>query len=479
MGDQLPAGMSGGRLDYVFLSEDIVNGGWLKGAHQHRRYPSDHRPVIVKLQPPDAPEPGPRRWRFPNHLLGIESAKEQLQRNLQQAAADLQQRRPALNPAEQWEQLKQIAKQEAKQLQRQLSDHREDQRRRLRQQVAVARGLTHRVGDPQSLQDLLAAEQALSAFEDAELTQHVAATEPLWEVYGEKSSYWFHSLGKAVPESQFIAEVQRRDGAVVQAKGRDGVAAAGDALADFYDPATAGLFSCHPTDPQQQQVMLQAVDKQLSADEQQQCRGEQEDGSLTLKEAQAALASLPRGKSPGSDGLTYEFYTAMWEVVGEPLVAAFNYSCEQPELRLSEEQRLGLIILIYKGGGKPRADPASYRPITLLNCDLKIVAKVLVQRFGPAMGGIIDSTQTAFVPGRDIADNVLLHLEEIDYLQEVGVQQGQQGCVLFLDFEKAYDRLDREWLSKCMAAMHTLLNCDLKMWPKFWCSVLGQLWGVS
>jgi hypothetical protein len=34
------------------------------------------------------------------------------------------------------------------------------------------------------------------------------------------------------------------------------------------------------------------------------------------------------------------------------------------------------------------------------------------------------------------------------------MQQGQQGCILFLDFEKAYDRLDREWLFKCMDAMH-------------------------
>ena len=154
--------------------------------------------------------------------------------------------------------------------------------------------------------------------------------------------------------------------------------------------------------------MLEAVDKRLDEQQQQQCRGEEEDGMLTLREAEAALTSLPRGKAPGSDGLTYEFYTAMWEVVGEPLVAAFNYSFQQPELRLSETQRLGLITLIYKGGGKPRANPASYRPITLLNCDLKIVAKVMVHRFGPACASLIDETQTAFVPGRDIADNVLL-----------------------------------------------------------------------
>ena len=90
LGDQLPAGVSGGRLDYVFLSDALVNGGWLKAAHQHRRFPSDHRPVIVKLQPPDTPEPGPRRWRFPNHLLGNQAATEQLKSTLQQAVADLQ-----------------------------------------------------------------------------------------------------------------------------------------------------------------------------------------------------------------------------------------------------------------------------------------------------------------------------------------------------------------------------------------------------
>jgi hypothetical protein len=196
--------------------------------------------------------------------------------------------------------------------------------------------------------------------------------------------------------------------------------------------------------------MLSVVDALLGEQDQQLCEGAQGDGTITADEAMAALRSLPRGKSPGSDGLTYEFYLAMWEVVGQPLVDAFNYVFSDPQRRLTERQRLGLIILIYKGGGRPRADPASYRPITLLNADLKIVAKVMVLRFGPAMDTVIDSTQTAFVPGRDIADNVLLHLEEIDYVQE---QQGQQGCILFLDFEKAYDRLDRDWLFGCMETM--------------------------
>ena len=196
------------------------------------------------------------------------------------------------------------------------------------------------------------------------------------------------------------------------------------------------------------------------------------DGSITIEEAAAALASLPKGKAPGSDGLPYEFYQTFWPELGEPMVAAFNYALQQQQQQegqqqqqaglggqqqqqqqqqpvLSARQRLGLITLIYKGGGKPREQPNSYRPLTLLNADVKILAKVLARRIGPVLGSVVDSTQTAFVPGRDIADNVLLHLEEIDYLQEVQ----QPGCILFLDFSQAYDRLDRGWLWCCMQEM--------------------------
>ena len=33
---------------------------------------------------------------------------------------------------------------------------------------------------------------------------------------------------------------------------------------------------------------------------------------------------------------------------------------------------------------------------------------------------MVDPTQTAFVPGRLIGDNVLCHLEEVEYLQQTG-----------------------------------------------------------
>jgi hypothetical protein len=144
-------------------------------------------------------------------------------------------------------------------------------------------------------------------------------------------------------------------------------------LADFYDPAIGGIFSCHPTAAQQQQLeLLAGVDKQLTPEQQQQSLGPNGDGTISLEEAKAALDSLPRGKVPGSDRLTYEFYSTFWEQMGPAFVAACNFLFSQDAALLPPQQRMGLITLLFKGGGKPREQPASYRPITLLNCDVKI-----------------------------------------------------------------------------------------------------------
>ncbi len=89
---------------------------------------------------------------------------------------------------------------------------------------------------------------------------------------------------------------------------------------------------------------------------------------------------------------------------------------------------------LYKGKGS-KALLNSYRPITLLNSDYKLLDKALATRFGPALQHVVDLTQTAFVPGRWIGDNVLCQLEEVEYLH----QTGQPGCMAFVDFSRAYE----------------------------------------
>ena len=73
----------------------------------------------------------------------------------------------------------------------------------------------------------------------------------------------------------------------------------------------------------------------------------------------------------------------------------------------------------------------------------------MVLRMGQALDTVIDVTQTAFVPGRWIGDNVMFHLEELDYVQAAQMP----ACLLGLDYEKAYDRVHRGWLGRCMEGL--------------------------
>ena len=56
------------------------------------------------------------------------------------------------------------------------------------------------------------------------------------------------------------------------------------------------------------------------------------------------------GKSPGIDGLTAEFYTAFWAVLGSDLVEVLDYGFQHGQLSVS--QRRGLLSLIFKKGEK-------------------------------------------------------------------------------------------------------------------------------
>ena len=115
----------------------------------------------------------------------------------------------------------------------------------------------------------------------------------------------------------------------------------------------------------------------------------------------AALASLPRGKRPGSDGLPYEFYMSFWAVVGPPLLHVFSeaFSVQHEKPCLPESMRIGSIVLLYKDS-RDRALVHNYRPISLLNADYMVFAKALALRFGTHLASVVGETQTAFLPGR-------------------------------------------------------------------------------
>lgn len=107
---------------------------------------------------------------------------------------------------------------------------------------------------------------------------------------------------------------------------------------------------------------------------------------------------------------------------------------------------VGVISMIFKKG--LRVDPGNYRPITVLNTDYRVLAKVLANRLRAVIGKVIPEEQTGFVPGRHIGENVML-LQLLPTAMEVH----SKAATVFCDFSKAYDTVDREFLFAVMAQL--------------------------
>ena len=135
-------------------------------------------------------------------------------------------------------------------------------------------------------------------------------------------------------------------------------------------------------------------------------------------------------KSPGSDGITTEFYKLI------------NFSFQKQEL--TELQKQSLITLLPKPG-KDTTLLENWRPISLLNVDYKIITKFIANRIKKVIPNIIHESQTGFMKGRYIGENIRLTYETLDYAED----KNQPG-IFFSDFEKAFDSISHDYMFKCL-----------------------------
>ena len=167
------------------------------------------------------------------------------------------------------------------------------------------------------------------------------------------------------------------------------------------------------------------------------------EGDLTLGECNEALKLMLNHKSPGPDGLPKEFYAFAFPFIGKSYVKLMNRCLSEGTLPLSLRQCY--ITLLCKD--KTKADLlTNWRPISLLNCDYKILSKVLSLRLRRVIGEIVHQDQTCSVPGRSIQDNVHLIRNLIEYVND----KNMPAAIISLDQSKAFDRVSHEYLFKVL-----------------------------
>lgn len=151
--------------------------------------------------------------------------------------------------------------------------------------------------------------------------------------------------------------------------------------------------------------------------------------SITLEEVNEAIRSLQSGKAPGPDGFSSEFFKQFTSLMVKPLLNVFNHSLETGALpKTLTEANISLILK----RDKPGDECSSYRPISLLNIDFKILSKTLALRLEKILPHIINNDQTGFITGRNSCNNVRRLLNIIQ-------QKHLKGMVMSLDAEKALE----------------------------------------
>ena len=166
---------------------------------------------------------------------------------------------------------------------------------------------------------------------------------------------------------------------------------------------------------------------------------------FSATEVKEALFDMHPEKSLGPDDMNPAFCQRFWHIVGEDVISAclqFVKDCSFPAgLNYTS------IVLIPK---KQKPEMLSdMRPIALCNVLYKIISKMLANRMKLVLDLVISDSQSTFVPGRAIIDNIIISAEVMHFLK--WKRQGKHGvAALKIDISKAYDRIEWSFLQAMM-----------------------------
>ncbi len=180
------------------------------------------------------------------------------------------------------------------------------------------------------------------------------------------------------------------------------------------------------------------------------------DKEISESEVGETIKKLKMNKSPGSDGLTPEFYKTFWDLIKVPFMKMINATYIQGELPYT--LRLAILALLFKKGDRNLVK--NYRPISLTNYDYKILAFTLANRLQKVIKTLIHEDQSGYIKGRYIGSNARLIEDYFDFCEDFKIP----GVILCLDFEKAFDSL--EWNFMFSVLKHLNFGPQFIKWVK-------------
>lgn len=415
-----PAHQSYSRIDYFLLDKKLLP--LLRSCEYEGIIISDHSPVTMALCFPNN-EPPQRTWRLNPRLLSDEDFV-----NFLSAQIDLfldTNQSPETSHCVLWESMKAY-------LRGQIISYNISMNRRrsarLNELISLINEVDRKNSEAPSPNlsreriGLLTEFDTLSSGAAEEL--HLRSRQEFYE-HGERASKLLcHQLRQSA-EAGLIAEINTPDGITTDQRGIN------EQFRKFYEDLYA-TENCDKAKLAQffNSLRIPTVGQQDRTDL---------DSSISAAVIDRAIKRMRSGKAPGPDGFPIEFFKKFSDKLIPLLRNVYAEALERETLPPTMTQAT-ISVLLKKGKDPLKCE--SYRPVSLLCCDYKILTKVLASRLESVIHTVVHPDQTGFIKGRQLFSNVR-RLFNILYSPE---KSPSAEVLLSLDAHKAFDRIEYEYL---------------------------------
>lgn len=256
-----------------------------------------------------------------------------------------------------------------------------------------------------------------------------------WLGFGDQNTSYFHKVveGRAVRN------------AIKQLK-----SSSGEVLTDLNDiKAEAVSYYKSFLQDEPNNIEIPAVNS-LSQLVSYRCSGD--DGALliqpiTAEEIKKTVFSMPLNKALGPDGFTVEFFKSAWQIIGKDFIVAvqsfFLYGYMPKGVN-------GTVLSLVPKITNPES-MKDFRPIACCNLIYKVISKILAERLKRTLPEAIELSQSAFVKGRLLLENVLLATELVKDYHKPSISS---RSAIKLDISKAFDTVQWSFIFSTLRAMH-------------------------
>ncbi|GKE23399.1 putative RNA-directed DNA polymerase, partial [Tanacetum coccineum] len=169
------------------------------------------------------------------------------------------------------------------------------------------------------------------------------------------------------------------------------------------------------------------------------------ESTFSIEEVKESVWNCAGTKAPGPDGFNFNFIKSFWEVIKIDFWNCVKYF--ETTGKLAKGSNPSFVVLVPKKNGPLTF--SDYRPISLIGCVYKVIAKILASRLAKVIDSVISPNQSAFIEGRKILDGCFVANKII----RMAFVEKTKLLLFKVDFEKAFDCVNWNFLLDVMRQM--------------------------